>query len=65
MFTVHTQLKQFSKNCDSVREATYNEIHLLRSVKHQGLMELKGVYEDNNYHYKVFELFKGESVYSL
>lgn len=29
------------------------------------MMDLKGIYEDEKYIYKLFEYFKGESVYSL
>lgn len=48
-----------------LNDAVYNEIHLLRSVRHQSLLELKAVYEDSKFIYEVFEYFKGESLYSL
>jgi calcium-dependent protein kinase len=65
LYTVFLQSKSELANQPDLGEAAYNEIHLLRSVRHQGLLELKSVYEDSKYIYEVFEYFKGESLYSL
>jgi serine/threonine protein kinase len=45
--------------CQELGESVLNEIHILRSIKHQALLELKGVYEDTHHLCLVFEYFKG------
>jgi len=43
----------------------YNEIQILRSIKHQSLLELKRVYENSKYLFIVYELYKGETLFKL
>ncbi len=45
--------------CPELLEAVNNEIHILRSIKHQSLLELIRVYEDQKYLFIVYEKFKG------
>ncbi|CAK91490.1 unnamed protein product (macronuclear) [Paramecium tetraurelia] len=51
--------------CPEIEEIVHNEIQMLRSVKHQNLLQLRRVYEDDSYLFILFEHFKGESLYSL
>jgi serine/threonine protein kinase len=51
--------------CQELEEAVHNEIHILRSIKHQSLLELKRVYENPKYLFIVYEFYKGESLFKL
>lgn len=48
-----------------MEDAVYNEIQILRSIKHQSLLELKRVYENSKYLFIVYELYKGETLFKL
>lgn len=37
----------------------------MRSIKHQNLLELKYVYEDESYLFIVYQNYKGESLFKL
>ncbi|CAD8045231.1 unnamed protein product [Paramecium primaurelia] len=51
--------------CPEIEEIVHNEIQMLRSVKHQNLLQLRRVYEDDSYLFILYEHFKGESLYNL
>ncbi|KAM3131589.1 hypothetical protein pb186bvf_016253 [Paramecium bursaria] len=64
------QLVQFYKNEELYQnielwEAVHNEIQILRSIKHQGFLEVKEVFEDPNYLFIVYEDYSGESLAQL
>jgi serine/threonine protein kinase len=53
------------EDCPELLEAVHNEIHILRSIKHHNLLDLKRVYEDDKYLFIVYENYKGESLFHL
>ncbi|KAM3139500.1 hypothetical protein pb186bvf_008336 [Paramecium bursaria] len=64
-FTVQIyKLDQF-ENIPEIEEAVNNEIQILRSIKHQNLLQLRRVYEDQNYLFILYEQFKGETLFNL
>jgi calcium-dependent protein kinase len=65
VFTVQIYKTDDFLDCPELQEAVHNEIHILRSIKHQSLLELKRVYEDPKYLFIVYENYKGESLFQL
>ncbi|CAD8065248.1 unnamed protein product [Paramecium sonneborni] len=64
-FTVQIYKMEDFDLCPEIEEIVHNEIQLLRSVKHQNLLQLRRVYEDESYLFILFEHFKGESLYNM
>ncbi|CAD8213033.1 unnamed protein product [Paramecium octaurelia] len=53
------------EQCKELEDAVYNEIQILRSIRHQSLLELKRVYENSKYLFIVYEYYKGETLFNL
>ncbi|CAD8189120.1 unnamed protein product [Paramecium pentaurelia] len=64
-YTVQIYKSDDFEQCQELEDAVYNEIQILRSIKHQSLLELKRVYENNKYLFIVYEYYKGETLFNL
>lgn len=64
-YTVQIYKTDDFDQCKELESAVENEIQILRSVKHQGLLELKRVYENSKYLFIVYDLYKGETLFKL
>ena len=45
-----------------LEDCLQNEIQLLRSINHDALLELKGVYSDSKYFFLLFDKYEGDSL---
>ncbi|CAD8157229.1 unnamed protein product [Paramecium pentaurelia] len=64
-FTVQIYKMEDFEQWPEIEEVVHNEIQMLRSIKHQNLLQLRRVYEDDSYLFILYEHFKGESLYNL
>ncbi|KAM3142552.1 hypothetical protein pb186bvf_005454 [Paramecium bursaria] len=64
-YTVQIYKLEDFEQFKELEDAVHNEIQILRSIKHQYLLDLKRVYENQKYLFIVYEYYKGESLFKI